>query len=227
MLEKPDLSDDQIIAALRVDYDLPVTAIEFLPIGNDATAWVYRVQTDDGRRLFLKVKKGGIYPPSVHVPHVLRGEDIEQIVAPLPTTAGALWAELDPFALILYPFVEGPTGMAAGLSDSQWRAFGVTLKQIHAVQLPADVAGQVQRETFVAKWSSIVAQIVDLIPGSPFDDPYQRELAAYWTARRDEIIRIVVRCEALGDRLRRHAGPLVLCHTDIHTANILLDASGG
>jgi spectinomycin phosphotransferase len=225
MLEKPNLPDEQIIRALRAHYDLPINSVEFLPIGNDATAWVYRADADGGRKFFLKVKKGDIYQPSLSVPHFLRGQGIEQVVAPLPTMTGALWAGLDSFALILHPFVEGPTGMDAGMSDDQWRTFGAALRRIHDAQMPPDLAGQVRRETFVPPWSQMVRQL-DAQMGGGFDDPYQRELAACWTARREEIIRIVIRCEELGQKLAQHSGPFVPCHTDIHTANILLDATG-
>lgn len=223
MLEKPDLQDEQIIQTLRAHYDLPVNSVEFLPIGNDATAWVYRADADGEGKFFLKVKKGDIDAPSLSVPHFLREQGIEQVVAPLPTTTGALWAGLDSFALILHPFVEGPTGMDAGLSDDQWRTFGAALRRIHEARLPADLAGQVRRETFVPQWSRMVREL-DAQMGGGFDDPYRRELAACWADRREEIIRIVKRCEELGRRLSRRSGPFVLCHTDIHTANILLDA---
>src|SRR5690606_38372656 len=56
--------------------------------------------------------------------------------------------------------------------------------------------------------------------------PYQRELAAFWQTRRDEIRRIVERTEALGRMLQHQPPEFVLCHSDIHTANILLDARG-
>lgn len=42
MLEKPKLAEAVIIAALQ--------AFEFLPIGSDAQAWVYRVKAFDSQR---------------------------------------------------------------------------------------------------------------------------------------------------------------------------------
>ena len=43
MLVKPQLSDESIIDALRANFDILVNDIEFLPIGNDANAWAFRV----------------------------------------------------------------------------------------------------------------------------------------------------------------------------------------
>src|SRR5262245_41459167 len=103
MLEKPDLQDEKIIASLRQSYGLPVASLQFLPIGNDATAWVYKVKTDNTESYFLKVKKGRVYEPSLLVPRYLKDQGIEQIVAPLSTQAGKLWQSLESFTLILYP----------------------------------------------------------------------------------------------------------------------------
>lgn len=226
MLEKPDLPDEKIIDSLRANYDLPVAGITFLPLGNDATAWVYRVQCDDGRDYFLKVRKGTIYEPSLTLPHFLRTKGVEQVVAPLLTTARQLWVRLDSFALILYPFIEGPTGMEAGMSDDQWREFGAVLRRIHDTGLTPKLMSQMKRETFIPQWGGMTVQIDMLIYGSDFGDPYQRELAAFWKARREEITRILQRCEALGWALQQQSSLFVPCHTDIHTANILLDANG-
>jgi spectinomycin phosphotransferase len=144
MLEKPNLSDDQIISTLQHNYTLIVTSLDFLPIGNDASAWVYRVKTDK-QPYFLKVKKGSVYQPSLLVPHHLKAQGINQVVAPLPTVTSELCAMIDPFALILYPFIEGKSGMEQGMSLAQWTAFGAILKQIHAIVLPNELLMQVKR----------------------------------------------------------------------------------
>jgi hypothetical protein len=44
MLEKPILTDDAIINCLNQQYHLAVVSLEFLPIGNDATAREQRQQ---------------------------------------------------------------------------------------------------------------------------------------------------------------------------------------
>src|SRR5687768_18115175 len=82
MLEKPNLSDARIIASLRAAYGIPAAEIEFLPLGNDSSAWAYRVMVADSS-YFLKVRKGAINPPSVLIPRYLNSQGIQQVVAPL------------------------------------------------------------------------------------------------------------------------------------------------
>lgn len=223
MLEKPDLKDEKIIASLRRSYGLPVASLQFLPIGNDASAWVYHVQTDEANSYFLKAKKGSVYEPSLLVPRYLKDYGIQQIVAPLPTQAGKLWQSLDSFTLILYPFIEGRPGMEIGLPDQQWLEFGAILKAIHTTALSPELAGQVKKEIFIPKWAALVKQLQAQIKESHYGDPPQIALAQFWQERSEEIRQIVARTEELGQRLQQQSLGFVLCHADIHTANILLD----
>jgi spectinomycin phosphotransferase len=225
MLEKSTLPDETISAGLRESYGMAVSEINFLPLGNDSSAWVYRVRLEGGATYFLKVKKGVVYEPSVAVPHFLKDQGIAQVVAPLPTMIGQLWHGLDDFFLILYPFIDGSTGMDVGLSDSQWIEFGTVLKKIHSTQLSPELLRQVQKEAFALnpQWCGVVKMLQAKMKAGEFHDPLERELAAFWRERQQEIGRIVARAAALGRMLQRKSGEFILCHTDIHTANVLID----
>lgn len=47
----------------------------FLPIGNDSSAWVYRVETDK-KHYFLKIRKGIPQPAIINASHYLKHEVI-------------------------------------------------------------------------------------------------------------------------------------------------------
>jgi len=226
MLERPDLPDATILARVRASYGISVTGIDFLPLGNDSSAWAYRVWTADGKTFFLKAKKGGVEEPSVLVPRYLRDNGIEQVVAPLPTNDGGLWTDVDTFTLILYPFIEGQIGMDVGLSASQWTALGSLLKQIHSSPVPAALSRQLRRETFTPKWSPVVKELQRQVTADEYQNPLQRELAAFWKARDEEIRKILDRTVELGRMLQLTSPELVLCHADAHAANVLIDAEG-
>lgn len=226
MLEKPNLSDAQIISALGAAYSLSVNSLDFLPIGNDAGAWVYRVDVAGAPPYFLKVKRGPVAKAALHVPRYLSDLPIEQIVAPLPTRTGALTGTCGGFTLILYPFIEGRTGMEIGMSDRQWLEFGATLGEIHRTILPTEIAAYMPGETFVPKWAESVGRLAQQIRDAAPGDRFQRELAEYWRSRDEEIRQLVLRTEELGRALRGGAREFVLCHADIHTANVLLDGAG-
>ena len=212
MLEKPNLHDETIISCLRASYGIPVAGIAFLPIGNGAAAWAYRVHTADGTTYFLKIRKGRLNESSLVVPRYLHDHGVAQIVAPLPTTTQAEWTGLGNFKLILYPFIAGHTGMDVGMADHHWIAYGAVLRQIHATVLPPDLAQRMKHETFTPTWSGTVKHLEAHITTRAFADPIQHELAAFWRARRAEIRTLVDLAEALGQRLQATATPLVLCH---------------
>jgi spectinomycin phosphotransferase len=55
-----------------------------------------------------------------------------------------------------------------------------------------------------------------------YDDPYQKELASFWKENNETIQALIARTEMMGKRLQQMDLEFVLCHADIHTANILL-----
>jgi spectinomycin phosphotransferase len=91
MLEKPNLDDDAIIAALSGRHGLDIASLTFLPIGNDVGSFAYRVEARDGSAYFLKARRAPMYEPSVVVPHYLQEQGLDAVVAPLATLDGTLW----------------------------------------------------------------------------------------------------------------------------------------
>jgi len=222
MIEKPDIRDEIIMTALNENYSIQTSRIEFLPIGNDATAFSYRVEARDGSSYFLKLKTNLSNLAALFVPRFLKDHDIEQVVAPIPTRTDKLVEEIGGFALILYPFISGNEAMKVGMSDEQWTEFGSVLKAIHLTGLPADISRFVRREDFVPKWSRLALDLQKQVDAGHFDDPYQKELAGFWKDNNETIQAVLERAELIGQNLQQADLEFVLCHADIHTANILV-----
>jgi spectinomycin phosphotransferase len=224
MREPPNLADTTIKAALRAHYGIALAAVTFLPLGNDSDTSVYRVEATDGTVYFLKIRNRlGFSPASLAVPRYLRDLGVPHILAPLMTTSQAPWVMLNDFALTLYPFIDGRIGGDVGMSEQHWIELGRTVKQIHMSQLPLDLKNVVPRETFVPPRRSVVTDLQEAIDGEVPADLAQRELAAFWKSRGDQIRRLVSRADALGRRLRKRSASPVLCHADLHTRNVLLE----
>jgi spectinomycin phosphotransferase len=230
MLESPNLPDAKISDCLCASYGLADASLDFLPIGYDASAWAYRVTTSDGARYFLKVRRGTVHAACAAVARYLATHGVPEAVAPLPTDDGRFTTPLDGYTLLLFPWIEGRTGMAAdgGLSDEQWIVYGDIVRRIHATRLPADLAVEVSREDFTLKhdWGAFVRQFGETRLRQAYANPYERAFARLWLAQHDEIIQMVERAERVGSWLRRTPPPFVLCHSDIHTANLLVAQDG-
>jgi spectinomycin phosphotransferase len=226
MLEPPDLSDDVIVATVREHYGIPVASLTFLPLGRDSQAWSYRARTADGAAYFVKLRMGEVNPAGLLVPRFLRDRGATGVVAPIPARTRALSVAVDAYDVTLYPFVEGVTGADRGMDERHWVSYGAALRQIHTTAPDADLTRQMMRETFTPA-SGAVQRVEAQIAAQAFEGPTERELAAFWRDRRTEIRALVDRAEALGRRLRAEGPPLVICHADIHTWNLLIDEDDG
>src|SRR5690242_4259395 len=131
MLEKPDLQDEKIVACLQEEYGLRGVRVAFLPLGADPNTAVYRVVADEETACFAKLRRGVFDETAVTLPKFLSDQGIAQIIAPLETRTEQLWANLDAFTLILYPFIEGCNGYEQDMSERHWHAFGAALKSVH------------------------------------------------------------------------------------------------
>lgn len=227
MLTKADLPDEQLFACLHESYGVAARRLQFLPLGADFAAWVYRVEADDGATYFLKLRKGTVNDVSLEVPRYLKTASFIPVVAPLSPVRGEQpWAIVADYAVLLYPFIHGANAMDLGLTDPQWVEYGAILKQIHSVRLSRDLQRRVPHEAFVPTWSRNVRRLQATIEHLDQRDRYVRELAAIWREKHNQITEIVARAEELGRRLQTRHSEFVLCHTDIHLANVLVDPVG-
>ncbi|MGI8858287.1 MAG: phosphotransferase enzyme family protein [Thermomicrobiales bacterium] len=230
MLEKPDVPDEALRACLRDHYGVHGAQITFLPIGNDVNTAVYRVVADDATPYFLKLRgwlrSGAFDEATVAIPRFLHDEGIAQIIAPIATNTGRLWARIDAFAMTLSPFITGQNGFAAPLSDRQWIELGAALRNIHTVVVPPSLSAAIPHERYAPHWRDRVRAIQSRVEETAFTEPIAAQMAAFLRAKREEIVRIVARADALGDALRARSSAPVLCHADIHAANVLIGTDG-
>jgi spectinomycin phosphotransferase len=226
MRTKPALSEDKLIACLRIHYDLDIVSLRFLPIGYDLNAFVYEAISQEGTAYFVKIRAGAIAPQSLLVPRILIEHDIPHILASLRTTTQDLWCALDTYSVIVYPFIRGENAMVCGLTDIQWREFGSTLNIIHSGGFAARLQGLVPSETFSIPSARLVQHILVRIQEESFDSPAATYLAEFSARHRSLLDHILSRAQHLGEQLRSIPFEYVLCHADIHAANILVSEEG-
>ena len=225
MLEKPNVAYTRIIAEIESHYKTHVKSLEFLPVGNDQRAWAYRVYADTGD-FFLKLRKGGTRQASLVAPHYLRSQGINQVVAPLATSSGKLLVAGDEFDLILYPFIEGKSAWRMALTLAQWHSWGEILRRIHSTALSPQLAEEDEREVFGLKWLRTLEEVEDVLRRRDFKSEVAAAMARLWQEKAQVIELSRQRYLALGARLTADPPRFVICHADIHTANIMIDKRG-
>ena len=226
MLIKPDLKDEEIIACLRDAYGIDVATISFLPLGADFNTAVYRVTVHNGEDYFLKLRSGEFLEASVSVPKYLADLGIKQVISPLATKPGQLWANLGAFKAILYPYVDGHNGVEVKISDQQWVQFGVVIKKLHSADIPSAITKDVPQETFSSKWREAVKAFLLRIEKKVFLEPVAAKMALFLKFKSAEILKLVSRSEELALAIQAQLLDYVLCHADIHGWNLLINKEG-
>lgn len=226
MREKPAIPDELLRTTLQDQYDLVPFTLEFLPVGLDYHAGVYRVVSEHGTSYLLKVKSGSFYEPSCLVPRYLKHQGIASVVAPLPTKSNTLWTQVGAWTAMVYPFIEGDSSFT-DMADEHWKELGNIFRQIHQVIVPAGGFKSLRKETFdpteYARWVRVFENQHTHSAGGSAS---QRALRASWVAHQPAIHVAVASLEKLAGALQRRSGPYVICHADLHPANLIRDHAG-
>jgi spectinomycin phosphotransferase len=200
---------------------LLVAGLNFLPLGADENTAVYRVATEAGTVYFLKLRRN-FDEIIVRVPLFLKEQGVQEIIMSIETKSKQHYTDFGKYKIILYPFIEGKNGFEMELSDSHKRTLGAALKSIHSVQLPPELKKQIPQETYSPKYREQVKEFQRQVENTTFSDLNAAKLADFIKSRRNEIDHLIQRTEELASEIQSQSHELVLCHTDIHGANILI-----
>lgn len=234
--QKPNIPEGHLYACLQAQYAISAVSVEFLPLGLDTRAGVYRVVSKEGNTYLLKVKSGLLYKPSWMVPDYLRDQSIAAVVAPLATKRKTLWTAVAPlltkrktlwtqvgdWTVTVYPFIDGETGWNLPMTDEQWYHVGATLNQIHRVRLPPEILESVRKETFdPTAYTRWVQAFETYQARSTARSQVVLSLHSAWKAHQATIHRAMTSLEKLAGALQQQAELQVICHGDLHPGNMI------
>ena len=223
MIEKHSFSSKQIVDCLCSDYGIAVATLTRLPLGADMNASVYKAETHGGLSYFVKIKLGDHDDISLIILAWLQASGIQQIIPPTKTIHGELTRRIDAFTLIVYPFIEGQNGFCYNLTNDQWVTLGKVLRQVHEFNVPASIKERIRKETYSSKWRKAVRSLYDHADTISTGDETAFKLKTFMREHRTVINRLVDRAEFLSQNIQKQAPEFVLCHSDIHGGNVLID----
>jgi spectinomycin phosphotransferase len=224
--QKPALDETRIVEFLSEQYELHRVEVTFLPIGYAETA-IYRVVAENQAPYFMKCKRDQFDEACVNVPVFLREQGVQHIIAPVADRDGRLWSHLNGFHVILYPFVAGHNAFTTALTEQQWFDFGAALKAIHTTIVPAELNSRLHHENYAPHWREMVNVLQERVKREVFDDPMAAQLAAFINVKAVEIHDLVHKAEQFGLALQTQNPEFVLCHSDLHAGNLLIDDQTG
>lgn len=226
MREKLNIPEDLLRVCLQEQYDISAVSLDFLPLGLDTRAGVYRVLSEQGTSYFLKAKSGSFYEPGCLVPRYLRDQGITAVVAPLRTKSNTLWTQVGDWKVIVYPFISGDTGLHLGMTDENWQEVGTIFKQIHHVPLPPSGFRSLRKETFdPTEYTRWVRAFETQLADSPGKSKVEHALCSCWMAHQPAIHTLLTSMEELAGILQSQSDPYVICHADLHANNVLREQS--
>ena len=97
---------------------------------------------------------------------------------------------------------------------------------MHDSGLGERLRGRIAVETFSLPSAALVRRLLPLVDETGFEGAAARRFAAFLRERAGQVRGMLTRAEALGGELRTRAFEYVLCHADIHAANILVGEDG-
>lgn len=223
MKQKANMS--KIIDFLNSKYDIATTHLTLLPLGADMDASVYKAEADDEKAYFIKVKKGYHSNVAVTLLAFLQASGIQQIISPIQGREGRVIHYIDDFTLIVYPFVRGQNAFCYPLNEVQWINLGQALKQIHQLNVPQSIKDHIKRETYSSEWRDIVRSL-NRMDGNFAYDEIALQLQTFMNENSEIIHRLVYGSECLSQTIQEKSTEFVLCHSDIHGGNVLIDEKG-
>jgi len=218
MLTPPDISEQDILDCLRVEFGIAAERLTFLPLGVDAGTAVWRADSKDGA-WFVKLRQG-FEPLSVEVPAWLGAQGVGHLIQPVRTTGGGLWAELGERTVVVYPFVNGQDGYERALTEAQWRAFGATVRAVHDCPLLEELRGRVAVEGWSPVWRERLAGWMLRVDENGWRDSEAEACSALMREHLQAVMDTLAEAEKLNPAGKVLDFPPALCHTDLHPGNL-------
>jgi Ser/Thr protein kinase RdoA (MazF antagonist) len=235
MSARPEIPQPALLEAIRQGYGLPVTRITFLTDG-----WVshcYKVETSTHQLYLLKVYEES---PAMPAPLLASSRDfylplsyrlctrqlLPQIACPVPTEGGSFTLRTGPYLLILFHFIAGEPVGYGPLSDDIIVQLAGLVGRLHRSTRGLQMANPLVEQFEIAFEDLVPVALKTLAEAGPGVRAGLRTFQVLVSTHRTAILTCLDRLKALQSvvRLRRHE--FVVCHTDLHGGNLLLDRHG-
>lgn len=193
-----------------------------IPGGADLNATVYKAITSTSS-YFVKVRRDPGGNVGLAILELLKLAGVQPVIQPVKTIQNQLIQTIGNFSLVVFPFFDGKNGFDRNFTDSQWINLGKALKQVHNVEVPSILQSRIRRENYSPKWRKFVKSMYGRIEAGIDSDEIGSRLVQFMINHKPTIFRMIDRAEQLSYRVQTISAPFVLCHSDIHAGNVLVD----
>ena len=229
-----DIDKAALIKRVRQEYGIEVQSLTFVPEGE--VAYCYVAMCGNGDRYFLKLlsdsRLGQISASTLdfYLPltwNLYSKGILPNVAHPIRTTDGCFRTHFEGQPLVLFNFVDGRTvGYESPLPDDILEGLAGLVGILHR-NTPEIGVEEPRLERFDIRFQGdLVNGLQVLASTAPRDRKGQQELREILSPRREEIVGLLSRLQEL-QHLARDAGKeMVLCHTDLHGGNLMVNGRG-
>jgi spectinomycin phosphotransferase len=230
---EPSLDKAALFETIHREYGLSVERLRFLPTG--WTAYCYAADCADGERYFLKLTSD-----SDLVPFAASDRDfylpmtyqlcakglLPNVACPVRTHSGHFTARCDDHLLILFHFIEGKVVGHDGMSDDVLAKLARMIGILHRSTPEIEVEKPLV-EGFDIAFEGALMDGLDALETTTSDDGRgRRELRELLLPRKGELLGRLDRLKELQASARAIGKTMVVCHTDLHGENLMMDERG-
>jgi len=230
---EPSIDKIALIETVRREYGLCIESLNFSPTG-----WVahcYVVDCAGGERYFLKLcgDSGQIplaasdidfYLPLTY--QLCSKRILPHIACPVRTRTGRFTACFENHLLILFDFIAGKIVGHDGLSDEILVKLAELVGILHKSTSKIEVEHPFY-ERFDMAFEDNLVNGLDVLAGITSNDRNgKQELRKLLLPRKDEILGYLHRLKELQALAKAAGKEMVVCHTDLHGENLMVDDQG-
>jgi spectinomycin phosphotransferase len=212
-----------ITDCLSTNYLIHATDIVLLPIGADINASIYKVKSSDQKTYFVKLKKDFFNDTHIKILELLQKAGVKELIAPLKNVESKWTCGIGDKTLIVYPFILGHDGFSRALTYAQWIELGQALRQVHEIDVPSSLKMHIRQEDFSPSSQNAVRSLYADNKDLVLDNKVALDLWKFLQENRSLVEQLVNHAEELSKKAQCQRSKFVLCHSDIHAGNILLD----
>jgi spectinomycin phosphotransferase len=227
------IQEELVLQALRESYDLPLERLAFL-----TTGWVsycYKAEIAAGAAYLVK-----LYDADEPTPFVAGSRDfylplthqlcarrlLPQIACPVPARDGRFVVRAGPYLLIVFDFIDGERVGFGRLPDAVLAQLATLVGRLHRATRALDLVDPLTEHFAIAFEQALPAQLAALAGPAPDGGAFWHGLQELLIPQRDAILGHLSRLKELQAVVRARHGELVVCHTDLHGGNLLVNGQG-
>jgi spectinomycin phosphotransferase len=225
MLTEPNIDKLIIQSKIEENYGFQVRDLAFIKGGE--ASWGYKVETNEGVSYFCKIHTGLTeYEKRFELTYKLFNDaGIKNIPHPIKTTKGELVFYLNKYPTALFNFIEGSNANDQPLTDEQRFALGKLLGEIHQANR---VIGEfsIQEDFKYGNIDRLLETLNKIDIYLKDSSVYKSKTAQLLLENKDKILKRIKELEELGEKLRSLNIDFVICHSEPHAWNTMIDEKG-